>query len=72
MTRSRTATERLQSANYRTAQPATPVNVPDNTDIPGFRDGNSDEDLPGLIDNTGDSDDDDFLPTTRRRPPTVP
>jgi hypothetical protein len=72
MTRSMTATERLQSANYRMAQPATPGNVLDDDDIPGLSDDDSDEDLPGLMDDTGDSDDDDFLPATRRRPPTVP
>ena len=72
MTRSRTATERLQSANYRMAQPTTPIDIPDDDIMPGLHDDNSDEDLPGLIDDTGDSDDDDFLPSTRRRPPTVP
>ena len=42
--------------------------------MPGLREDNSDEGLPGLINNTGvdDSDEDDFARATRRRPPTVP
>lgn len=67
MTRSMTATERLQSPNYRVTQPATPGDIPDDDDVPGLDEDDTDKDLPGLID-----DDDDFLPTTRRRPPMVP
>ena len=72
LTRSVTAAERLQSPNYRLTQPTAPVAVPDDDNVPDLRDDDSDEDLPNLINDVGDSDDDDFLPATRRRPPTVP
>jgi hypothetical protein len=74
LTRSMSATSKLQSSNYRTTQPAQLDSVLGDEDMPGLREDNSDEDIPDLIGNTGvaDSDEEDFVSATRRRAPTVP
>ena len=74
LTRSMTATSKLQSSNYRRTQPAQSDSALGDADMPGLREDNSDEDIPDLIGNTGaaDSDEEDFMAATRRRAPTVP